>query len=86
MRGRNHSIVPTPVNLPYHFVKVLIENGYAPQWVQLEREIRDEKDDIKKKLEKCRAVLGPLPLTPSEQVNGESYNFLLINNIFIDAS
>ncbi|KAA0185062.1 hypothetical protein HAZT_HAZT003464, partial [Hyalella azteca] len=47
--------------------QVLIENGYAPQWVQLEREIRDDKEWIKNQLKKTRATLGLQPLALNEQ-------------------
>uniref|UniRef100_A0A6A7FTP0 DnaJ homolog subfamily C member 28-like isoform X1 n=2 Tax=Hirondellea gigas TaxID=1518452 RepID=A0A6A7FTP0_9CRUS len=47
--------------------QVLIDNGYAPGWVMLEREIRDDKEWIRVALRGERARLGDLPLTAREQ-------------------
>ncbi|CAN7985520.1 unnamed protein product [Ixodes hexagonus] len=47
--------------------QVLIANGYVPEWVMLEREIREEKEKVKTKLREYRAQLGRLPLSDDEK-------------------
>ncbi|KAL7632480.1 UNVERIFIED_CONTAM: hypothetical protein RMT77_017193 [Armadillidium vulgare] len=54
-------------NITHKLNEVLIDNGYAPEWVMLEREIRQDKMRIKKKIENCRCKLGPCPLTIKEK-------------------
>ncbi|KAM7311698.1 dnaJ homolog subfamily C member 28 isoform X1 [Ixodes scapularis] len=47
--------------------QVLIANGYVPEWVMLEREIREEKEKVRTKLRDHRAQLGCLPLSGEEK-------------------
>lgn len=48
--------------------QVLINNGYAPEWVMLEKEIREDRMHLRKLLWKERERLGSLPLTPQDEV------------------
>ncbi|XP_076031545.1 dnaJ homolog subfamily C member 28 [Oratosquilla oratoria] len=51
--------------------QVLIDNGYAPEWVLLEKEIRVNKETIREMLEKERAKLGSYPLSSRDQARWE---------------
>ena len=42
--------------------QVLVNNGYVPEWIQAEREIRGELRELKSELLKARLKLGPEPL------------------------
>ncbi|XP_033635508.1 dnaJ homolog subfamily C member 28-like [Asterias rubens] len=46
----------------YNLNQVLVNNGYAPEWIQAEREIRGKLQDLKADLLKARLKLGPEPL------------------------
>lgn len=54
--------------------QVLIDNGYAPEWVQLEKEIRGEKEWLRETLRGQRTLLDDHPL-PEEQT-GKWNSFL----------
>ncbi|XP_022101556.1 dnaJ homolog subfamily C member 28-like [Acanthaster planci] len=47
--------------------QVLVNNGYTPEWIQAEREIRSELRDLKDDLLKARLKLGPEPLNEFNQ-------------------
>lgn len=47
--------------------QVLIENGFSPQWVMLEKDIRSEITNLKLRLEEERRKLGKIPLKESEK-------------------
>ncbi|KAK4024113.1 hypothetical protein OUZ56_009501 [Daphnia magna] len=47
--------------------RVLIENGFSPQWVMLEKDIRSEITNLKLRLEEERKKLGKMPLKESEK-------------------
>lgn len=42
----------------------MIDNGFTPEWIQLSKEIREETEELKKKLSEARNNIGELPLTP----------------------
>ncbi|KAK9501902.1 hypothetical protein O3M35_012538 [Rhynocoris fuscipes] len=46
--------------------EVLIDNGFAPSWINLQKEITEEKEKIKTTLANNRMKLGVLPLTRDE--------------------
>ncbi|KZS05018.1 Uncharacterized protein APZ42_031961 [Daphnia magna] len=48
--------------------QVLIENGFSPQWVMLEKDIRSEITNLKLRLEEERRKLGKIPLKESEKL------------------
>ena len=48
---------------------MLINNGYAPEWVLLEKEVRDAREDLRNSLKTAREQLGPIPLTVEEEVS-----------------
>ncbi|XP_024941838.1 dnaJ homolog subfamily C member 28 [Cephus cinctus] len=46
--------------------QVLIDNGFTPEWIQLSKEIREEKDDLQKRLIEARNRLGTTPLSEED--------------------
>ena len=44
----------------------MINNGFTPQWILLEKEIRSERATLKEKLKIARRRLGRTPLANSE--------------------
>nr|XP_014287859.1 dnaJ homolog subfamily C member 28 isoform X1 [Halyomorpha halys] len=46
--------------------QVLIENGFTPTWITLQKEIRESTEELRKRLFKLRETMGPLPLTEKE--------------------
>ena len=36
------------------FHQILVETGFAPEWVELQKEIRIESEALRKELGKCR--------------------------------
>lgn len=50
-------------------MQVLIENGFTPEWIQLLKEIRQEKEDLREELVKARNGVGPLPLSPADEAS-----------------
>ena len=46
--------------------QILVETGFAPEWVQLGKDIREDSEKIRKELQKERQRLGPLPLSKSK--------------------
>lgn len=47
--------------------EVLIDNGFTPEWILLQKEIREERDLIRENLTLKRKSLGPLPLSYHEE-------------------
>ena len=47
--------------------QILVETGFAPEWVQLGKDIREDSEKIRKELQKERQRLGPLPLSKSKE-------------------
>jgi len=45
----------------------LIDNGFTPEWIQLSKEIREETEQLKKRLSEARNDIGELPLTPKDE-------------------
>jgi len=43
--------------------QILVETGFAPEWVELQKEIRLQSEALRKELGKCRQSLGPAPLS-----------------------
>jgi len=47
--------------------QILVETGFAPEWVELQKEIRIQTEALRKELGKCRQSLGPSPLSAKDQ-------------------
>ncbi|KAK3887186.1 hypothetical protein Pcinc_008668 [Petrolisthes cinctipes] len=45
----------------------LINNGFAPEWVMVDKEVRQKREAVRQRLRQARQRLGPLPLTPDDQ-------------------
>merc|ERR1712209_292164 len=43
--------------------QILVETGFAPEWVELQKEIRLQSEALRKELGKFRQSLGPAPLS-----------------------
>ncbi|XP_018300701.1 dnaJ homolog subfamily C member 28 [Mycetomoellerius zeteki] len=48
--------------------QILIDNGFTPEWIQLSKEIREETEELKKKLSEARNDVSKLPLTPKDEL------------------
>jgi len=46
----------------------LIDNGFTPEWIQLSKEIREEIEELKKKLSEARNDVSELPLTQKDEL------------------
>lgn len=46
---------------------MLIDNGFTPEWILLQKEIREERDHIRQCLAGKRKSLGPVPLSHSDE-------------------
>lgn len=51
--------------------EVLIDNGFTPEWILLQKEIRVERDHIRQRLTMKRKELGPVPLSHSDEHDWE---------------
>lgn len=47
--------------------EVLIDNGFTPEWITLQKEIREDVQSFRKKLADQRAFLGQFPLKAEEE-------------------
>lgn len=45
----------------------MIDNGFTPEWIQLSKEIREETEELKKRLSEIRNDIGELPLTSKDE-------------------
>lgn len=55
----------------YKMNQMLIDNGFAPEWITLQKEINSEIRNIQDQLAYRRTFLGPQPLTEEEQFQWE---------------
>lgn len=49
-------------------MQILIDNGFTPEWIQLSKEIREETEELKKRLSEARNDVSELPLTPKDEL------------------
>lgn len=47
--------------------KILMDNGFVPEWIMLQKEIREEIKDLKESLQTERQKIGKLPLDSNDQ-------------------
>ena len=47
--------------------QILVETGFSPEWVQLQKDIRQEKEKLRGEMTRVRQSLGPAPLPPAQQ-------------------
>lgn len=61
------------VDLVTHKInQVLIDNGFTPEWITLQKEIREEKQVLQDYLLQIRSTLGALPLNSDEEVHWQT--------------
>lgn len=54
--------------------KIMLDNGFTPEWITLSRDIREAIKDLKKKVRKERAYYGEWPLTrPEDQAAWQQF-------------
>ncbi|XP_023690517.1 dnaJ homolog subfamily C member 28 [Paramormyrops kingsleyae] len=53
--------------MTHNLNRILIDNGYQPQWIVAQKEIRETADKLRAGLQGTRAKLGD-PLTPAEEL------------------
>jgi len=53
--------------------QILVETGFAPEWVQLQKDIREMKEKIRNDMMKFRQKLGPAPLTDEKRESWISF-------------
>ncbi|XP_062551617.1 dnaJ homolog subfamily C member 28 [Armigeres subalbatus] len=51
--------------------KIMLDNGFTPEWITLHKEIREETQSLKQSLSKERGHLGELPLSPQDEYKWE---------------
>ncbi|XP_013785858.1 dnaJ homolog subfamily C member 28-like [Limulus polyphemus] len=47
--------------------QILINNGFTPEWIVLEKEVREDREKLFQQMAVQRASLGPLPLSEEEE-------------------
>uniref|UniRef100_A0A336MDQ5 CSON000017 protein n=1 Tax=Culicoides sonorensis TaxID=179676 RepID=A0A336MDQ5_CULSO len=52
--------------------KILLDNGFVPEWITLQKEIREELDELKRSLKYERSLIGKEPLSPDEAQQWET--------------
>lgn len=60
---------------------MLINNGYAPEWVMLEKEIRQDRTRIREALLRDRRRIGQLPLSAEDEVSLVKMIYLYVNKL-----
>lgn len=70
LETRNHN--PYVDTVTHKLNEVLINNGYAPEWVMLEKEIRQDRTRIREALLRERKRIGQLPLSAEDEEKWKS--------------
>lgn len=60
---------------------MLIENGFSPQWIMLEKDIRAEILDLKDKMKNARGLLGKCPLDMADSKKWKDQLDLLMDDV-----
>lgn len=72
LRGTGEPLKQSQTQNPYldftthKLNKILLENGFTPEWITLQRDIREALELLKKELRKERAYYGEYPLSEKE--------------------
>lgn len=53
--------------------EILVDQGFAPEWIMLKKEIQDDANKIRDLLKKKRATLGPIPLNEEEVIKWRQF-------------
>ncbi|XP_014254316.1 dnaJ homolog subfamily C member 28 [Cimex lectularius] len=67
LKGLHSSHNPYVDFVTHKMNQVLIDNGFTPQWITLQKDIREELYKLKESLFKVRGKIGPVPLDKSEE-------------------
>lgn len=72
LKGQGKPLPPSKCNPYVDFVthkinEIMIDNGFAPDWINLQKEIADETNAIKQYLLNERKKLGSLPFDSAEE-------------------
>ena len=51
----------------------MVETGFAPEWVQLQKDIREAKEKLRDEMKKTRQSLGPAPLSEKKHKTWITY-------------
>lgn len=54
--------------------QILVETGFAPEWVTLQKEIRDQVECVRKELRDARQKLGPAPVAKQDWDSWQKLN------------
>lgn len=76
------------INFTEHKInKILIDNGFTPQWIMIQKDIRNSINDLEESLKNNRAYLGNIPLSEEEQtewtqiLDNHKYKIIEINKM-----
>ncbi|XP_055637243.1 dnaJ homolog subfamily C member 28 [Toxorhynchites rutilus septentrionalis] len=47
--------------------KIMLDNGFTPEWITLHKEIKEDREDLTKSLTTERQSLGAVPLNPQDE-------------------
>uniref|UniRef100_A0A182LSB4 J domain-containing protein n=1 Tax=Anopheles culicifacies TaxID=139723 RepID=A0A182LSB4_9DIPT len=53
--------------------KIMLDNGFTPEWITLHKDIRQAVETLKEDLGRLRAKLGPVPLSGQEERQWEKW-------------
>ncbi|XP_052895418.1 dnaJ homolog subfamily C member 28 [Anopheles moucheti] len=53
--------------------KIMLDNGFTPEWITLHKDIRQAVETLKEDLRRVRVKLGPLPLDVQEEQQWEKW-------------
>lgn len=80
---KSHSTTHNPyVDFVTHKMnQVLIDNGFTPMWITLQKEIREDTEELRRRLLKLRESLGPLPLTHKDKSHWEEIRRIMDDEV-----
>lgn len=58
-------------NMQQKLNRLLSNAGFAPEWISLDKEIRNSIEKVKKRLTSCWSKCGPLPMSPEKKKEWE---------------
>ena len=65
----------------HHLNQILVNNGYVPEWIQLEKDIRNSLKDAKKALLRERLKLGARPLNAYNEEKWEGLQIEFVETV-----
>lgn len=52
--------------------KILLDNGFSPEWITLQKDIREQVHELRTALQNQRLYFGSLPLTADEEIEWQN--------------